>query len=249
MITSPLQSRYCNLLLLLLPFIPSIHDIYRKFRTKLLSCFVNYTFHFRCIAKHTEYIEAVAATKYPARVFIDGKCIKIFLWGVKKVFLIEQRRWNPCLRCTVSKIQRILACRFIREAHFLATFLQAVQKRKKKRNQYRSLFAAFRWILLPLPKATSYANLVWCIENIREKLRACAVKEKQRDEMRNLEQSVVWKRWHTHLYGGLLNNRHCAPAITRNRTRQHHAGIVRMSDKVLSLSLSLSLARSLISPL
>lgn len=51
---------------------------------------------------------------------------------------------------------------------------------------------------------------------------------------------VVWKRWHTRLYGGLLDNRHCAPAITRNRTRQHHAAIVRMSAKVPSLPLPLS---------
>lgn len=162
MITSPLQSRYCNLLLLLLPFIPSIHDIYRKFRTKLLSCFVNYTFHFRCIAKHTEYIEAVAATKYPARVFIGGKCIKIFLWGVKKVFLIEQRRWNPCLRCTVSKIQRILACRFIREAHFLATFLQAVQKRKKKKKEINIGLFSRRFVGSYCPCQKPRVTQTWC---------------------------------------------------------------------------------------
>lgn len=61
-----------------------------------------------------------------------------------------------------------------------------------------------------------------------------------------VELAVVWKRQHTRLYGRLLDNRHCAPAITRNRTRQHHAGIVRVSASILLLShfLSLSLAHS-----
>ena len=56
------------------------------------------------------------------------------------------------------------------------------------------------------------------------------------DRGRELELAVVWKRQHTRLYGGLLDNRHCAPAITRNRTRQHHASIVRVSASILLLS-------------
>lgn len=55
-----------------------------------------------------------------------------------------------------------------------------------------------------------------------------------------VELAVVWKRQHTRLYGGLPDNRHCAPAITRNRTRQHHAGIVRVSASILLLSRLLS---------
>lgn len=75
-------------------------------------------------------------------------------------------------------------------------------------------------------------------------------REQKRRRVVEAEVAVVWKRQHTRWYGGLPDNRHCAPAITRNRTRQHHAGIVRVSAGILlsSLSFSFSLALYLTLP-
>lgn len=117
-----------------------------------------------------------------------------------------------------------------------------------EKNQYYSSH-----ILLVLPKAASlwendFEGGRFCVRLRQKRKYSDEERANGRDRGRELELAVVWKRQHTRLYGGLPDNRHCAPAITRNRTRQHHASIVRVSASILLLSrflsLSLTLSRS-----
>lgn len=102
---------------------------------------------------------------------------------------------------------------------------------KKSISFYRGLVGLAR-------EAVSYSG-PFLLLGVQEKS-TCAPLKRNREVKREPRppQPVMWKRWHTRLCSRLLDNRHCAPAISRNRTRQHHAGIVRMSGKVPSLSLS-----------
>lgn len=117
----------------------------------------------------------------------------------------------------------------------LDLILRSFYKSLEKKNQYYFL----RGILLVL--STAFMRNDGVITRKRKILcsssESIAMKRERsrRDRGRGRASRCVKASAHTFVWW-VPDNRHCAPAITRNRTRQHHAGIVRVSASILLFS-------------